>query len=195
MSASLELAKVHSPVRSPPPKTRIITAHALSQVSARFHIFTAMILEIQVFWDVTLCRWQLWIFLYRQFTAALPLKRRKLLPFSFFNKKERKLYIFLKLLLCVTYFFFFFFHWHYSPLWALAYRTMSFHFFLSVTNSLHLLTPSTLCYIQNCIPHLPNGNCSTVMAANLAAWGEGLCEAVTHKMQCGLFSTAPFKCK
>ena len=24
---------------------------------------------------------------------------------------------------------FFFFHWHYSPLWALACRTMSFHFF------------------------------------------------------------------
>ena len=38
---------------------------------------------------------------------------------------------------------FFFFHWHYSPLWALACRTMSFHFFLSATNSLHLLTPST----------------------------------------------------
>ena len=36
-----------------------------------------------------------------------------------------------------------FFHWHYSPLWALACRTMSFHFFLSVTNSLHLFTPST----------------------------------------------------
>ena len=36
-----------------------------------------------------------------------------------------------------------FFHWHYSPLWALACRTMSFHFFLSATNSLHLLTPST----------------------------------------------------
>jgi hypothetical protein len=33
--------------------------------------------------------------------------------------------------------FFFFFHWHYSPLWALACRTRSFHFFLSVTNSLH----------------------------------------------------------
>jgi hypothetical protein len=32
---------------------------------------------------------------------------------------------------------FFFFHWHYSPLWALACRTRSFHFFLSVTNSLH----------------------------------------------------------
>jgi hypothetical protein len=30
-----------------------------------------------------------------------------------------------------------FFHWHYSPLWALACRTRSFHFFLSVTNSLH----------------------------------------------------------
>ena len=40
-------------------------------------------------------------------------------------------------------FFFFFFHWHYSPLWALACQTMSFHFFLSATNSLHLLTPST----------------------------------------------------
>ena len=38
---------------------------------------------------------------------------------------------------------FFFFHWHYSPLWALACRTMSFNFFLSATNSLHLLTPST----------------------------------------------------
>ena len=35
-----------------------------------------------------------------------------------------------------------FFHWHYSPLWALACRTMSFHFFLSATKSLHLLTPS-----------------------------------------------------
>jgi hypothetical protein len=38
---------------------------------------------------------------------------------------------------------FFFFHWHYSPLWALACRTMSFHIFLSATNSVHLLTPST----------------------------------------------------
>jgi len=38
---------------------------------------------------------------------------------------------------------FFSFHWHYSPLWALACRTISLHFVLSVTNSLHLLTPST----------------------------------------------------
>ena len=37
----------------------------------------------------------------------------------------------------------FFFHWHYSPLWTLACQTMSFHFFLSATNSIHLLTPST----------------------------------------------------
>ena len=37
----------------------------------------------------------------------------------------------------------FFFRWHYSPLWALACRAMSFHVFLSATNSLHLLTPST----------------------------------------------------
>ena len=35
------------------------------------------------------------------------------------------------------------FHWHYSSLCALACRTMSFYFFLSATNSLHLLTPST----------------------------------------------------
>jgi hypothetical protein len=35
------------------------------------------------------------------------------------------------------FFFFFFLHWHCSPLWALAGRTRSFHFFLSVTNSLH----------------------------------------------------------
>ena len=41
------------------------------------------------------------------------------------------------------FFFFFFLHWHYSPLWALACRTMSFHFFLSDTNSLHLLTPNS----------------------------------------------------
>ena len=34
-------------------------------------------------------------------------------------------------------------HWHYSPLWALACRKMSFHFFLSATNSVHLLTPIT----------------------------------------------------
>ena len=40
-------------------------------------------------------------------------------------------------------FFFFFFHCQYSPLWALACRTMSFHFFLSATNCLHLLTPNT----------------------------------------------------
>ena len=39
--------------------------------------------------------------------------------------------------------FFFLFHWHYSPLWALAFRTMSFHFFISATNSLHLLKPTT----------------------------------------------------
>jgi hypothetical protein len=32
--------------------------------------------------------------------------------------------------------FFFFFHWHYSPLWALACRTRSFHFFLSPTLSI-----------------------------------------------------------
>jgi hypothetical protein len=34
---------------------------------------------------------------------------------------------------------YFSFHWHYSPLWALACRAISFHFFLSVTSSLHHL--------------------------------------------------------
>jgi len=37
----------------------------------------------------------------------------------------------------------FFFRWRYSPLWALACRTIPFHLSLSVTNCLHLLTPST----------------------------------------------------
>ena len=52
------------------------------------------------------------------------------------------------------FFFFFFFHWHYSPMWALACRTMSFHFFLSATNSLHLLTPSTLRSLSTYSSHL-----------------------------------------
>jgi hypothetical protein len=39
--------------------------------------------------------------------------------------------------------FFFFFRWRYSPLWALACRTKPLHFSLSITKSLHLLTPST----------------------------------------------------
>ena len=46
-------------------------------------------------------------------------------------------------LVCIAVIFFFIFHWQYSPLWAVACRTTSFHFFLSATNSLHLLTPST----------------------------------------------------
>ena len=36
---------------------------------------------------------------------------------------------------------FFFFHWHYSPLWALACRTMSFHFVL-ICHQLSLSTHS-----------------------------------------------------
>jgi len=39
--------------------------------------------------------------------------------------------------------FFLFFHWCYSSLWALSCRTIPLHFFLSITNSLQLLTPST----------------------------------------------------
>ena len=38
---------------------------------------------------------------------------------------------------------FFFFRWRYSPLWALACRTIPLHLSLSITNSLHLLTPNT----------------------------------------------------
>ena len=36
-----------------------------------------------------------------------------------------------------------FFHWYYSPLWALDCRIISFHFVLSATNFLQLLTLST----------------------------------------------------
>ena len=35
------------------------------------------------------------------------------------------------------------FRWRYSPLWALACRKIRLHFSLSLTNTLHLLTPST----------------------------------------------------
>ena len=52
------------------------------------------------------------------------------------------------------FFFFFFFHWHYSPPWALACRTMSFQSFLSATNSLHFLTPSTLTSLSTSSFHL-----------------------------------------
>jgi len=38
---------------------------------------------------------------------------------------------------------FFFFRWRYSPLWALACRTIPLHLSLSITNSFHLLTPNT----------------------------------------------------
>jgi len=38
---------------------------------------------------------------------------------------------------------YFFFRWRYSPLWALACRTIPLHLSVSITNSLHLLTPST----------------------------------------------------
>jgi len=38
---------------------------------------------------------------------------------------------------------YFFFYWYYSPLWALACRTIPFHFSLSITNYLHFLTPIT----------------------------------------------------
>ena len=37
----------------------------------------------------------------------------------------------------------FFFRWRYSPLWALACWTIPLRSSLSITNSLHLLTPST----------------------------------------------------
>jgi hypothetical protein len=36
-----------------------------------------------------------------------------------------------------------FFHWRYNLLWALACRTIPLHLSLSVTNSVHLLTPNT----------------------------------------------------
>ena len=47
-----------------------------------------------------------------------------------------------------------FFHLHCSPLWALACRTMPFHIFLSATNSLHLLTPSTWRSLSTSSVHL-----------------------------------------
>ena len=38
------------------------------------------------------------------------------------------------------FFFFFFFYWHNSPLWALACRTMSFHFFFNLLPTLSIFS-------------------------------------------------------
>jgi hypothetical protein len=48
----------------------------------------------------------------------------------------------------------FFFHWCYSPLWAVAHRTMPLNFSLSITNSLHLLTPVTWTSLSTSSLHL-----------------------------------------
>jgi len=48
---------------------------------------------------------------------------------------------------------FFFFRWRYSPLWALACRTIPLHLSLSITNSLHLLTPNTWRSLSTSSPH------------------------------------------
>ena len=52
--------------------------------------------------------------------------------------------------------FFFFFRWRYSPLWALACRTVPLHLSLStsITNSLHLLTPTTWRSLSTSFLHL-----------------------------------------
>ena len=42
------------------------------------------------------------------------------------------------------YFFFFFFHWYYSPLWALACRTISFHFFSYLPPTLSIFSHPAL---------------------------------------------------
>ena len=59
----------------------------------------------------------------------------------------------LRILIKFDILFFLFFHWRFSPLWALACRTMSVHFSLSVTNSLHLLTPSTWRFLSTSSLH------------------------------------------
>jgi len=51
-------------------------------------------------------------------------------------------------------FLFLFFCWRYSPLWALACRTIPLHFSLSIPNSLHLLTPSTWRFLYTSSLHL-----------------------------------------
>ena len=50
--------------------------------------------------------------------------------------------------------FFFFFRWRYSPLWALACRIIPLHLSLSITRSLHLLTPNTWRSLSTSSRHL-----------------------------------------
>ena len=61
---------------------------------------------------------------------------------SFFSSSSFSSF-FLFFLFFLFYLFFFFFCWRYSPLWALACRTIPLYLSLSITNSLHLLTPNT----------------------------------------------------
>ena len=58
-------------------------------------------------------------------------------------------------LFCLTLiYYFFFFRWRYSPLWALACRTIPLHFSLSITNSLHSPFPSIIIKSIQLIPLL-----------------------------------------
>ena len=114
--------------RAPPP------APVLNQFFFFFFFFFFFHWHYSPLWALT-CRTMSFNFLptcHQLSPISLPaLEDLFLLPLSIFSWVFR------------FFFFFFFFHWHYSPLWALACRTMSFHFSLSATNSLHLLTPST----------------------------------------------------
>jgi len=61
-------------------------------------------------------------------------KMAAVVTYLFIHRKKKRIFKYIL--------FFFYFRWRYSPLWALACRTIPLHFSLSITNSLHLLTPS-----------------------------------------------------
>ena len=91
--------------------------------------------------------------------------------------------------LCYKLNLFFFYRWHYSPLWGLACRTMSFHFFLSATNYLHLLTPITWRSLSTSSFHLFFG--LPILLVSSSSWVKMFCtfhvaRVISYKLNCRL---------
>jgi len=67
--------------------------------------------------------------------------------------KNRSVYVIWGRSRCLFWDIFFLFRWGYSPLWALACRTIPLHLSLSITNSLHLLTSRTWKFLSTSSLH------------------------------------------
>jgi len=123
--------------------------HVIEKVKPVWVVHSLRVLCVRSQFQYRLVYWLFWSIFLVFFSPSLSrlregVERGQLLPPSYYLIAiQFKFEIQFSTRWCLCMKEFFFFHWHYSPLWALACRTMSLHFFLSATNSLHLLTPST----------------------------------------------------